>query len=1621
MSLTRIVSAILMPILMFSLLVTPFPAKAEAAAGVQLTFDLGARGQTITNKFNQLNMWDKDAYWTSMADNQETDYFATKYPFVKTMKLMQATGGCYVGFDRCTTNRDLFIDPSDRSNLTDYKFDTLIHATRNIVNQGLTPYIVTGNVPIKYSSNPVLGVFELNVSPPDDYNVYYDYMLAMADALVDEFGVNEMKSWKWGVLTEFENGDMFKAGSVNAQQTKEAYLKLYDYTVDALQEAIGEDNLIVGAHAMAVSAGLWSHLEFIDHVAKGVNKKTGEIGTQLNFITGSYYDEQPGEPNPSYKSLKDTLNSLRARAVENGLMNLEIGIDEGRILAGMDGVALAPRAVGHSFQAAADARLFRQLHDWNIDFFSLWSLTTDGIWSGVDSVSTNIFNLSYRMVGDQQITPQVAGSPNDPGNEIGGIGGYNEAENKLHLMVYNYNADIEATMEETPTLVVENIAPVEGNTVTIKQWYVDDDNANFWPTWWEDQAAQGIYENSIPYWSRYSAEVMFTLYNQADKDYWYSREEAYKKLAELKSTTGTAVINNGKLILEPSLGHHGVVFYEITNADPTSAPKVAIDDLDDWSKADTYSDTLMIDRSNAALLGDPSRVMRKGASYDASEKDYITYYYPGIVSLGLTALYATTAESIGDFKFYTSADGLSWEKQYGWTTEDSLINEDLWTKREYNLPSVPAGTNYFKLEFPVEEAFFYNPQLSSVKIVYAGECGCSDPLTYSDELNDWSIAFSNSNGLQFDTGNSELVSDSSRVIRSDVSGTLPESIVYHFQDKGITGATASALFSEEIEAIRDFKFYTSKDGSLWSEHTRTGLIDTHLEALPWTNRQYRLTDIAAGTTYLKIEFPLGGINYWLPQLSRVSIQTTPSAPANVTATATGMTEVQLGWSASAGAVSYNVYRALSAEGAYEKINPSPITATAYVDSGLTAGSTYYYKISAVGNTGESGASDVVSATTPLTRTVVYKDELDDWSIAHSHSPGLSFDTQNGAYVDDNSRVMRADTTSVESIVYQFDGMLRADVNGLFSHTQEEINDFKFYLSQDGTNWTPYIGATIHDTPITTIVWTNRKYTLDNIPQGTAYLKIEFPQGGLYFWNPQLSRVEIHAPENEEPEEPEAPTGLAASSSGTSSIELGWTAVTGASSYHIYRASASGGPFTKVNTEPVTATSYIDTGLTAGTTYYYQVTAVQGGVESTHSATASAATASLPPNPPLDQPIGSGPQKDTTSNEPKIIVSDGKLQVDAAASNSGMVSLDLPDGQIKQAIKTTMEGILTIEVITGKKRQTKDIALSIPLQSLSGSSGTIHTIRVRTGSATMEIKVDPSAGIVGADSSKLSLHISLVDPSSLTKEARQRIGSQTVYDFSLSVDDREVNRFDYPGAIVLSLAYTLGDGEHPDQIVSYFIREDGALEVVQNSKYKAATGEVTFQPAHFSLYAAAHVDVSFIDLHQAAWAESVIRSLAAREIVNGKGDGSFQPNQSVTRAEFLQMLMKGLNLVDVTASSQFSDLKEGMWYYQAVASAEALGITQGRGNGTFDATATITREEMAVIAYRAVRMTQLLKLSATDNSKPFTDGTQISAYAEQAVSSMQQAGIINGFEDGSYRPKATATRAESASILYKLLF
>lgn len=173
---------------------------------------------------------------------------------------------------------------------------------------------------------------------------------------------------------------------------------------------------------------------------------------------------------------------------------------------------------------------------------------------------------------------------------------------------------------------------------------------------------------------------------------------------------------------------------------------------------------------------------------------------------------------------------------------------------------------------------------------------------------------------------------------------------------------------------------------------------------------------------------------------------------------------------------------------------------------------------------------------------------------------------------------------------------------------------------------------------------------------------------------------------------------------------------------------------------------------------------------------------------------------------------------------------------------------------------------------------------------------------------------------------------------------------------------------------------------------------------------------FSDIASVSWAKEAIESLAARGVISGKAQGIFAPNDNITRAEFVKILVGAFSLTDANSNASFADVPQSHWAYKYIATASSKGIVNGIGNGMFGTDSNITRQDIAVLCYRLA----LSKGVSFASEGEFADVSVISDYAKEAASKLKGAGIINGKESNYFDPSSFATRAEAAKIIYQLM-
>ncbi|THF73766.1 cadherin-like beta sandwich domain-containing protein [Cohnella fermenti] len=266
-----------------------------------------------------------------------------------------------------------------------------------------------------------------------------------------------------------------------------------------------------------------------------------------------------------------------------------------------------------------------------------------------------------------------------------------------------------------------------------------------------------------------------------------------------------------------------------------------------------------------------------------------------------------------------------------------------------------------------------------------------------------------------------------------------------------------------------------------------------------------------------------------------------------------------------------------------------------------------------------------------------------------------------------------------------------------------------------------------------------------------------------------------------------------------------------------------------------------------------------------------------------------------------------------------------------------------------------------------------------------------------------------------------IGTPVEFTITYTYNGRTIEADRFSEYVQRSIA--LPEGTAASQITTGVrIAEDGTLQHIPTVVTRVGDREFAVMNSFTnSVYTLISNKATFPDI-AGKWSQDAIENLASRKILAGQGDGTFAPTRGVTRAEFAAMIVRALGL-PTQADGSFSDVKTKDWYASSVASAKAYGLINGYTDGTFRPQQTITRAEAVAILNKAWVLVGKSAISESDSAltlEKVVDQADIPTWSRAAIGSALQLGLLTGYVDGSVKPLRTVTREETAAMLQNLL-
>ena len=191
----------------------------------------------------------------------------------------------------------------------------------------------------------------------------------------------------------------------------------------------------------------------------------------------------------------------------------------------------------------------------------------------------------------------------------------------------------------------------------------------------------------------------------------------------------------------------------------------------------------------------------------------------------------------------------------------------------------------------------------------------------------------------------------------------------------------------------------------------------------------------------------------------------------------------------------------------------------------------------------------------------------------------------------------------------------------------------------------------------------------------------------------------------------------------------------------------------------------------------------------------------------------------------------------------------------------------------------------------------------------------------------------------------------------------------------------------------------------------------------SVYAVIYNPVEFSDVAN-HWAKDAINDMGSRMVVTGVGSSTYEPDRSITRAEFAAVVVRALGLQKGTMESGFGDVTLTDWFNGYVDTATAYSLITGYDSASYGPNDAITREQAMAIIARAMKLTDL-STSLTDSEVSallanYTDGASVSSYARESVAQCLKAAVVTGASSTTLSPKSYVTRAEVAVMVQRML-
>ncbi|WP_339372406.1 immunoglobulin-like domain-containing protein [Paenibacillus elgii] len=379
--------------------------------------------------------------------------------------------------------------------------------------------------------------------------------------------------------------------------------------------------------------------------------------------------------------------------------------------------------------------------------------------------------------------------------------------------------------------------------------------------------------------------------------------------------------------------------------------------------------------------------------------------------------------------------------------------------------------------------------------------------------------------------------------------------------------------------------------------------------------------------------------------------------------------------------------------------------------------------------------------------------------------------------------------------------------------------------------------------------------------------------------------------------------------------------------------------------------------------------------------------------------------------------DAKAAKETSSEGQSVLRVALPGEPLTAAFATRPE--VVIEIMNGEPVIKTELPAAPLLETLAKQPGAFVQIKAAGASYRLPLSLlanEPKDAIITIAIAKASNATSAAVNATVQRQGVQPLLDNPVR-FSVLSNGKEITDFNGSyTARTLSLHSTADSGKATAVWVDAFNQVHFIPSIF--TSHGGENMATIFSPRN-GMVTVIQSNQSFADL-RGYWAQADIELLANKRIAEGVTVDAFVPDVPITRAEFASLLVRSLGLAEEKKSVPFMDVETTDWYAGTVGTAQKAGWINGYEDGTFRPNETITRVEMAAMIARAMKFAGKAPQTNLVVLDRFDDATGIADWAKQAAAQLYAAGIIQGTTETTFGPQERATRAQSAVMLKRML-